>query len=68
MRAAEPSIARADLDAWAMWAYQEADRIDPVKNGTIAQAIRERTGTADLVNSSSPAADDRDGNIITQPD
>jgi len=69
LRAAETSIARADFDKWAMWACQEADRIDPVKNGTIAQAIRERSGAADLVNSSSSAsADGRDGIIITQPD
>lgn len=30
-----------DMTAWAGWARQEADRIDPVKNGTIAKAIEE---------------------------
>jgi hypothetical protein len=29
------------IDQWAAWARQEADRIDPVKNGTIAGAIEE---------------------------
>ena len=29
----------SDFDKWALWALQEADRIDPLKNGTIAQAI-----------------------------
>jgi hypothetical protein len=32
-------LARADLDKWAAWARQEAVRIDPVRNGTIARAI-----------------------------
>jgi len=40
-RVAETSRAQADFDRWAMWARQEADRIDPVKNGTIAEAIRQ---------------------------
>lgn len=30
-----------DMTAWVGWARQEADRIDPVKNGTIAKAIEE---------------------------
>jgi hypothetical protein len=29
------------MTAWTEWARQEADRIDPVKNGTIARAIEE---------------------------
>jgi hypothetical protein len=37
-------VARADFDRWAMWARQEADCLDPVKNGTIAQAINEHSG------------------------
>jgi hypothetical protein len=44
LRVTEMPVARADLDRWAMWARQEADRIDPVKNGTIAQAIKEHSG------------------------
>ena len=37
----DTSIARADLDQWAVWARQEADRTDPVKNGMIAESIRQ---------------------------
>jgi hypothetical protein len=43
LRAPEIPIAQADFDKWAMWARQEADRIDPVKNGTIARAIEEHS-------------------------
>jgi hypothetical protein len=43
LRAAEMPIAPADFDKWATWARQEADRIDPVKNGTIALAIKEHS-------------------------
>jgi hypothetical protein len=43
LRAAEMPIAQAALDKWAMWARQEADRIDPMKNGTIARAIKEHS-------------------------
>lgn len=42
LRIAEDAITRDDFEAWAAWARQEADRIDPVKNGTIAEAIDER--------------------------
>jgi hypothetical protein len=34
-------ILPGDVARWAAWARQEADRIDPVKNGTIAGAIGE---------------------------
>jgi hypothetical protein len=34
---------QSDFDKWAHWALQEADRIDPLKNGTIAQAIGQDT-------------------------
>lgn len=44
-RVAELSIARADFDRWADWALREADRIDPVKNGTIAEAATERANS-----------------------
>jgi hypothetical protein len=40
----EMRIAPADLDRWAAWAREEADRIDPVKNGTIVQAAKEHPG------------------------
>ena len=46
----EAAIARANFDQWANWAEQEADRIDPVKNGTLGEAIRrhvQRTSCAD---------------------
>ena len=42
-RVAELPVARADFDRWADWATREADRIDPVKNGAIAQAIKEHS-------------------------
>ncbi|MQA65209.1 MAG: hypothetical protein GEU76_04800 [Alphaproteobacteria bacterium] len=38
-RIAELSIKPDDFRRWADWARQEADRIDPVRNGTIRQAI-----------------------------
>jgi hypothetical protein len=41
LRVTETSIARADFDQWAVWARLEADRTDPVKNGMIAEAIRQ---------------------------
>jgi hypothetical protein len=47
-RAAEMAAARKDLDNWAMWALQEADRIDPVKNGAVAAAISARASRVDL--------------------
>lgn len=42
LRAAEMQVGPADLEKWAVWARQEADRIDPVKNGTIVQSVQER--------------------------
>ena len=39
-RAAETSIARADFDQWAMWACQEADRIDPKQRHNCASDQR----------------------------
>jgi hypothetical protein len=43
LRVAETSMTQAEFEKWASWARQETDRIDPVKNGTIAQAIKERS-------------------------
>jgi hypothetical protein len=37
----EMHIAPADFDRWAMWARREADRIDPLKNGTVVGAVKE---------------------------
>jgi hypothetical protein len=51
LRAAEMPITQTDFDKWATWAEQEADRIDPVKNGTIAKAIEEH---ADAKSQGSP--------------
>jgi hypothetical protein len=44
-RTSHLSIAQADLDQWAAWARQEADRIVSVKNGTVAQAISAHVST-----------------------
>jgi len=43
LRAKEIPIPNAELTKWATWARQEADRIDPVKNGTIALAVKEHS-------------------------
>ena len=43
-RPAELQATQTDLDTWAMWARQQADRIDPVMNGTIERAINELSG------------------------
>lgn len=44
-RSAEVQVPQADLDKWGDWARQEADRIDPIKNGTFARAVEERLNT-----------------------
>jgi hypothetical protein len=46
LRVTETSIGRADFDRWVVWARQEADRTDPVKNGMIAEAIRQHVPRA----------------------
>jgi hypothetical protein len=33
VRAAAPAVPQAELDAWAVWALEQADRIDPVLGG-----------------------------------
>jgi hypothetical protein len=38
-RAPDTPIPQTDLDRWSAWALGEADRIDPVKNGTIMRTI-----------------------------
>lgn len=40
-RAGEMPLVSEDVTKWAIWARQEADQIDPVKNGTIAGEIQE---------------------------
>lgn len=40
-RVAEMQVTPGDFDRWATWAKCEADRIDPVTNGTIAVAIKD---------------------------
>lgn len=40
-RSAELPVEQKDLEKWTVWALAEADRIDPVKNGTIIKAIQE---------------------------
>jgi hypothetical protein len=39
LRAAEIRISQAEIDEWAIWARQEADSIDPVKNGAIETLV-----------------------------
>ncbi|WFU25128.1 hypothetical protein QA649_02440 [Bradyrhizobium sp. CB1717] len=41
LRFAEVAMTEAEFEKWASWALQEADRIDPLKNGAIAQALEE---------------------------
>lgn len=52
--ATDTSIARADLDQWAVWARREADATDPVKNGMIAEAIRQHVRRTPPNDPSSP--------------
>jgi hypothetical protein len=40
---AEMPMTQNDFEKWATWAQNEADRIDTVKNGTIAQPIEEQS-------------------------
>jgi hypothetical protein len=42
-RAGELGISHAHFDTWAVWALKEADRVDPIKNGTILRSIDEVT-------------------------
>jgi hypothetical protein len=48
LRTTEMPVAQNDFEKWAYWAQSEADRIDPVTNGTIAQAIEEHLTITDL--------------------
>jgi hypothetical protein len=41
LQAAKTHIAPSDFDRWATWARQQADRIDPLKNGIIMRAIKD---------------------------
>lgn len=41
LRVAEIPMTQAEFENWASWAQREADRLDPLKSGTIAQAIKE---------------------------
>lgn len=45
-RILEGGMMQDDFEAWSVWARQEADRIDPVKNGTIGEAIGEHARSA----------------------
>ncbi|WP_407116127.1 hypothetical protein [Bradyrhizobium sp. LMG 9283] len=44
LRIAEIAMTEAEFENWASWALQEADRIDPLKNGVISQALEEHCG------------------------
>ncbi|BAL13467.1 MULTISPECIES: hypothetical protein [Bradyrhizobium] len=46
LRVAETATGQSEFEKWANWAQREADRIDPVKNGTIAAAIEEHLDTS----------------------
>lgn len=46
-RSAELPVEQKDLEKWAVWALAEADRIDPIKNGTVIKAIQEGTHKRD---------------------
>jgi hypothetical protein len=56
LRIADGPITQDDFEAWADWARREADRIDPVKNGTIIEAIDERARHAHQRDESKPSA------------
>lgn len=44
LRFAKIAMTEAEFENWASWAMQEADRIDPLKNGAISQALEEHCG------------------------
>jgi hypothetical protein len=48
LRSDEPILAQTDVARWAAWARDEADRIDPIKNGTLVQSAREAIATTTL--------------------
>lgn len=39
IRAAEVRKSQAEIDDWAIWARQQADSIDPVKNGSFERSM-----------------------------
>jgi len=41
LRAAEVQLSDSEANDWAAWARKEADRIDPVKNGSLTASILE---------------------------
>lgn len=41
VRSRELGLIPQDIEKWAAWARGEADRVDPVRNGTIGKAIRD---------------------------
>lgn len=41
LRAAEVQLSDSEANDWATWARKEADRIDPVKNGSLTASILE---------------------------
>lgn len=40
-RASELSLPLQEVERWVAWARNEADRIDPLKNGTVARSVKE---------------------------
>jgi hypothetical protein len=45
-RAEEIPIPQTEIQDWAMWARQQADRIGPVKNGSIDFSVSGQTEAA----------------------
>lgn len=44
-RVSEMPITSNDFDEWATWAQSEADRIDPIRNGTLTDNIKEKSNS-----------------------
>ena len=42
----ETATTPAEAVPWALWARQEADRIDPVANGAVGEAISQHVSAA----------------------
>ena len=51
-----PGAMRADYARWAAWARQQADLIDPLQNGSIAEAVAEHAVDDDCKRFSSTIA------------
>lgn len=61
-RVSEMPITSNDFDEWATWAQSEADRIDPIMNGTLTDNIKEKLNSrpATYESSQSESSPERD--------